>query len=114
MIRRRSLSPTARERIFTAHRGVCHICGDVIDGVRQPWDVDHVIPLALGGEDEEANMAPAHAACHRGASSKTSEDVKRIAKAKRVQRKHIGAHKPKAKIPYRRFDGTPVYPGRDA
>lgn len=107
---RRPLSMTARLRIFQDARGVCHICGDVIDGVRQPWDIDHVIPLALGGKDEPENMRPAHAACHRGAGSKTSDDVKRIAKAKRVHAKHIGAVKPKRKMPYRRFNGEIVYP----
>lgn len=99
MTRRRSLSPTARLRIFTEHHGVCDICGDVIDGVREPWDLDHRIPLALGGEDTDDNLRPVHGRCHRGAGSKTSDDVARIAKAKRVERKHMGAHRPKATIP---------------
>jgi 5-methylcytosine-specific restriction endonuclease McrA len=107
---RRSLSPTARLRIFQDHHGVCDICGGFIDGIRDPWDLDHRIPLALGGEDTDANLRPVHARCHRGAGSKTSADVAQIAKAKRVERKHMGAHRPKAKIAYRKFDGTPVYP----
>lgn len=106
---RRSLSPTARLRIFTDHGGQCAICGHVIDGVREPWELDHEIPLALGGEDTEKNLRPVHARCHRGASSKTSDDVKTIAKAKRVERKHLGAHRPRKKIPYRRFNGDPVW-----
>lgn len=107
---RRSLSPTARLRIFQEHRGVCDICGDLIDGVREPWDLDHRIPLALGGDDTDDNLRPVHGRCHRGKGSKTSADVAQIAKAKRVQRKHLGADKPKRKMPYRRFNGEIVYP----
>lgn len=115
MTRRRPLSPTARLAIFTEHRGVCDICGGIIDGVREPWDLDHRIPLALGGEDEPDNLRPVHAKCHRGAGSKTSVDVARIAKAKRVERKHMGAAKPRqpvggwaARQYKRRLDGTVV------
>ena len=96
---RRPLSLSARMRIFADHRGACHICGDVINGVREPWDIDHVIPLALGGDDEPSNMAPAHARCHRGPGGKTSADIAQIAKAKRVHAKHIGARQPKNPLP---------------
>ena len=103
---RRSISRTERVRIFEAAQGVCHICGQPIDGVRERWDVEHVIPLALGGDDKGDNLQPAHASCH---AAKTPDDVAKIAKAKRVAAKHQGARM-KSKMPYRRFDGTPVYP----
>lgn len=106
---RRTISRTERVRIFETAGGICHICGQPIDGVRERWDVEHVIPLALGGDDHGENLRPAHVACHAG---KTPEDVRQIAKAKRVAAKHMGA-RPKTRMPYRRFDGTPVYPGRD-
>jgi len=106
MTRRRSISRTERVRIFEAAQGLCHICGEAIDGTRERWDVDHVVPLQLGGDDHGDNLQPAHVACH---ATKTPADVKQIAKAKRVHAKHIGA-KPRGKIPYRKFDGTPVYP----
>ncbi|MBN2759496.1 MAG: HNH endonuclease [Rhodobacteraceae bacterium] len=104
----RRMSPTRRARIFEAHNGICHICGQQIDGTKERWDADHVIALEISGDDTDANLAPAHEKCHRAKTS--TEDVPRIAKAKRVQRKHQGAHRPRQKIPYRRFDGTPVYP----
>lgn len=40
---------------------VCHVCGR--PGADQ---VDHVIPLAEGGADDETNLRPIHAVpCHR-------------------------------------------------
>jgi len=103
---RRSISTTRRVKIFEAANGICHICGQRIDGTRERWDVEHVIPLALGGDDDGENLQPAHAKCH---AKKTADDVKVIAKAKRIEAKHIGANRPKRKIPSRRFDGTIVY-----
>ena len=66
-IRRTALQ---RLRIFEAAAGLCHICGGRIDGTRERWDVEHVIPLALGGEDADHNIRPAHAACHRAKSAR--------------------------------------------
>lgn len=48
-------------RILHRHNGVCHVCG-------QPGatSVDHVIPLAAGGLDDDSNLRPIHVEpCHR-------------------------------------------------
>ena len=87
---RRSLSTTARVRIFNAAGGRCHICEQRIQ-VGQPWEVEHRIPLALGGADDESNMRPAHTACH---APKTVADLGDIARAKRREAAHLGAKKP--------------------
>ncbi|WP_126975607.1 HNH endonuclease [Frigidibacter oleivorans] len=88
---RRSLSKGQRIDVLAAASGVCHICGDRINPVRERWEVEHVIPLALGGSDDVENMRPAHRACHAG---KTRRDVGVIAKAKRVAQKHAGTFRP--------------------
>lgn len=93
---RRSWTPRRRLALFEAHKGRCHICGDKIDGTREPWEIEHIIPIALGGDDDESNCAPAHASCHKG---KTSTDKGQIAKSNRVRAKHHGAHRPKSTIP---------------
>ena len=103
----RRMSPSRRARIFEAHKGQCHICGERIDGTREKWEVEHVVPYALTRDDSDDNLAPAHERCH---ATKTPDDVRKIAKAKRVHRKHIGAANPKRKMPYRRFDGSIVWP----
>src|SRR5688500_11757552 len=90
-MKRGSISPMRRLRIFEAAMGRCHICQHAIRGVTEPWDVEHVIPLALGGLDGDDNMRPAHKACHAG---KSKTDVASIAKAKRMKARHIGIKKP--------------------
>jgi 5-methylcytosine-specific restriction protein A len=108
----RRMSPTRRARIFADRDGICHICGERIDGTRERWEVEHIVPYALTRDDSDDNLAPAHVACHAG---KTAGDVAQIAKAARVERKHIGAHRPKSIIPgskasgwKRRMDGTTI------
>lgn len=84
---RRRISTKARVELFNAHKGRCHICSQKI-AVGEAWDVEHVVPLALGGSDEVSNLSPAHRACH---SPKTKDDVGQIAKAKRQEARHLGA-----------------------
>lgn len=112
----RRMSTTRRLSIFNAAGGVCHLCGEKIDGTRERWDADHVVPYALTRDDSDDNLRPAHERCHRGAGSKTSEDVRVIAKAKRVEARHVGAKAP-SRNPLagsrsskwkRRLDGTVV------
>lgn len=93
---RRSWTPRRRLALFEAHKGICHLCGERIDGTREAWEVEHLIPVAMGGDDDEGNCAPAHAACHK---AKTATDKGQIAKANRVRAKHHGAYRPKATIP---------------
>ncbi|MBN8189508.1 HNH endonuclease [Salipiger thiooxidans] len=104
---RRRWTAKRRLALFEAHKGTCHICGEKIDGTREAWDVEHIIPLAMGGDDDEGNCAPAHASCHK---AKTKEDAGNIAKANRVRAKHFGARDTtKRKMSYRRFNGEPVW-----
>lgn len=109
----RRMSTTRRARIFAAHDGICHICGERIDGTRERWDADHIIALEISRDDSDDNLAPAHEVCHR---SKTStQDIPQIAKAKRVGAKHNGSFRPRSEIPgsrssrwKRKIDGTTV------
>lgn len=87
---RRSLSAKERLRLFTLHGGICHLCAGRIDGSREAWEVEHVLALALGGADDDANRKPAHVKCHR---PKTADDIGKIAKADRIKAKHTGARK---------------------
>jgi 5-methylcytosine-specific restriction protein A len=43
------------------HGRICHVCGLPLAD-----EVDHVIPLAEGGADDESNLRPIHSLpCHR-------------------------------------------------
>lgn len=96
MTNRRKLSVMRRLKVFEDAGGTCHICElKVRSG--EGWDVEHVIPLALGGEDTAANMRPAHKDCH---ADKTKADAASWSKAKRVKAKSLGIRKagwPKSK-----------------
>ena len=92
----RRMSTARRARIFETHGGVCHICGQRIDGTRERWEVEHLVPYALTRDDSDDNLAPAHVSCH---AAKTKEDVTRIAKARRVKAKHEGAWQPRSTLP---------------
>lgn len=43
--------------------GVCGICGQDVDPF--DYEVDHIVPLAKGGEHSYANSQPAHPLCNR-------------------------------------------------
>jgi 5-methylcytosine-specific restriction enzyme A len=76
---RKSFSAKDRLRIFAAHNGVCGLSGVKI-GVGDAWHIEHRVPVALGGSNEDENLYPALVEPHK---AKTKDDVKRIAKAKR-------------------------------
>jgi 5-methylcytosine-specific restriction protein A len=98
---RKSISTKKRVALFQKHGGICHICGGKIN-VGEAWEVEHIIPFALGGADDETNWSPAHIKCHRG---KTTEDVARISKSKRQEARHLGAKKSKSPLPFGRQSG---------
>src|SRR5260370_440643 len=108
--RRGTMSPARRLRIWEAHGGMCVLCAKKIDGVREPWTIEHIRALGLGGEDADENCGPAHEDCRR---KKDKADVASIAKAKRVKAKHIGIRRSRNLIAgskgtkfKKRMDGT--------
>ena len=96
---RKPLTRNQRVKLFVDHEGTCCICWGNIS-VAEPWIDEHIIPLAMGGTNDWSNRAPAHLKC---AKVKTKKDMGNIAKAKRIEAKHIGAVKTKKKIPSRGF-----------
>ena len=111
MVKRATISATKRVALFQKRGGICHICGGKIN-VGEGWDVEHVIPLAMGGADDESNWSPAHRKCHR---DKTTDDVGKIAKAKRREVRHLGINVSRSPLPFgkkskfkRKLDGTIV------
>lgn len=101
MTERRPMSPTRKLKVFENFGGRCHICERRIRA-GEPWDAEHVVPLALGGADDDSNLRPAHKACH---GDKTRTDAASWSKAKRVRAKHVGAYRSSNQIPGSR--GTP-------
>jgi 5-methylcytosine-specific restriction endonuclease McrA len=98
---RRKLTPKQRLEVLIAGKGRCEICGEkIIDA----FDIDHRVPLALGGADDASNWRALHPDCHL--NGKTKEDVTRIAKAKRQEKLRLDVPRTvsAASIPSRPFD----------
>ena len=97
--KRKNMTPRLRLKVWEAHKGMCAICGGKIDGVRERWILEHMRPLALGGADDESNMAPVHEGCALAKTFGKSGDIAKAAKAKRVKTKHLGIKKSKNPLP---------------
>jgi 5-methylcytosine-specific restriction endonuclease McrA len=117
MSRRREFSAKVKVAAFERAANHCEECTAVLSVGR--FHYDHIIPDALGGEPTLENCAVLCHACHGAKTAK--KDVPQIAKAKRVARKHTGAHRPKSTIPgskghwlKRKLDGTTVRRNDDA
>jgi 5-methylcytosine-specific restriction endonuclease McrA len=65
------------------------------------FQIDHINPDGLTGDPTFENSQLLCLECH---GPKTKKDVKAIAKAKRVEAKHLGAVQPKGKIQSRGFE----------
>jgi len=78
--KRRGMTKARAAKIFLAHNGKCINCGQQIrqgDG----WFVEHPIPLAQGGADDDTNTAPAHTKCK---AEKDATDAASKAKRDRI------------------------------
>ena len=73
-------------RIFLRAGGRCHITGRII-APGEPWEAEHIIPLSMGGEHRESNLAPALVDPHR---QKTAKEATDRAGARAKRQKHIG------------------------
>lgn len=100
-----------RDRVFFRAKGMCHISKRKIVVPRDRWQLEHVVPLSMGGEHRESNLAPALTEPHK---VKTAEEAALRAKADRMRRKANGTW-PKSKTPLRSRGFEKFHPigGRD-
>lgn len=93
---RKRFNDKDRTRIFANNNGVCHLCEQKIDGVREAWEIEHVIAWEFTRDDTDDNLKPAHIDCHK---RKTHErDRPAINQAKRREAKHLGIKRPSSKL----------------
>jgi 5-methylcytosine-specific restriction endonuclease McrA len=63
-----------RSKVFRRDAGICGICREAVDPL--DWHLDHVRPLARGGEHSYANTQVAHPSCnHRKSASWDGTEV---------------------------------------
>ena len=101
---RRTISTRERVAIFQRWNGECHICGGRIT-VGEGWDVEHLIPLAQGGDDGGDNLQPAHRKCH---AAKSKQDATNTARAKRREAIYLGAKTTARPLPGSRASGIRI------
>ena len=65
--------PRRRQQVFDAAGGKCHYCGKVLD-LTGKWHVDHKMPKALMGGDEQANLAASCVPCNLAKRDKTDKE----------------------------------------
>ena len=99
-----SVPKRVRLRIFERHHGICHLSARLIRA-GEPWDLDHIVALANGGEHRESNLAPALREKHR---EKTRADVAEKSTLARKRAKHIGIKSTRQKIASRGFAKAPA------
>jgi 5-methylcytosine-specific restriction endonuclease McrA len=75
-----------RPRIIARWGMVCYLCSDPITigpASSHPLalTIDHVLPTAQGGRDDEENLRPAHRACNsaKGGRAPTPSELERAA-----------------------------------
>jgi 5-methylcytosine-specific restriction endonuclease McrA len=96
-------------RVYDKAKGRCQNCTRKIPA-GDPWDCDHIKALINGGKNREGNLQCLCSWCHL---AKTRVDVAEKSDTARKRKTHLGIKKPKQKMAYRRFDGTPVWPERN-
>ncbi|MGA0595653.1 HNH endonuclease [Enterovirga sp. CN4-39] len=88
------------DRAWDAETRVHHCenpaCGAALK--RGEGEVDHILPVQLGGKPTIANGRLLCSPCHK---AKTALDIRMIRKSDRQRDKHTGAIRPKSSIPSR-------------
>lgn len=104
VVSRREFSAKVKVASFERAAGQCELCTARLYPGKFAYD--HRIPDGSGGEPTLENCQVVCAACH---GAKTKHDVTKIAKGKRVRRRHIGIRKQATIRGWRRFDGSVVF-----
>lgn len=92
---RKAMTPARRKRVLAAHDGHCAHEGCTST---ERLEIDHDIPLALGGSEDDGNLI---VLCYPHHKEKTRRDIWQIAKAKRQRKLIEEVEPPKHPIPQR-------------
>lgn len=76
---RGSTLQTMRKKIFKKQKGICQCCSRVLlfEHSEDGFELDHIIPLSEGGDNNKTNFQILCLECHR---QKTAEEIRRYHK----------------------------------
>jgi len=98
-----------KERVARKADDCCQCCTRRIAGGLRA-EIDHIIPLIIGGQHREANL---QLLCHECHAAKTVRDVKIKAKVARLRKRGLGFRKPRTITRWRKFNGDIVHAARE-
>lgn len=78
--KRRKMTKARSAKIFLARNGICFTCRQQIRA-GQGWFIEHPVPVAQGGSDDDADLWPAHTRCK---AAKDATDAASKAKRDRL------------------------------
>lgn len=71
--RRKRVSTAKKRNMYFRQKGLCVLCGETMNVAdMRSFAVDHLVPIAKGGDDRDSNLGLSHASCN---SEKGSRDV---------------------------------------
>lgn len=100
---RRAMTPARKKRIWEAHNGLCYHCNKPVPMLGPDVRYDHRIGVWFTERDEDEDVSPAHTDCDR---SKTSSDLTKIAKTKRLIAKGVGMPRKESRLKGAGFSKT--------
>ena len=72
------------KKLWNIQSHKCFICGEEIDPDIQPFNIDHIRPLANNGKDDESNFAIAHESCNKSKQDADLEVARVLAQLSKI------------------------------